>query len=214
MATLFQSFSHNADVKLPSSLEEATVRLIDTIPDIEQMVFTAKINCSNPDDGLTSDESASIMLYTMEPSSKENSFSYFLDRTMRTNDKQQLQPWLPYLKLLFHALSKLETKHRTIYRGVMGDVSANYPVGRKTGSSEFTICATSVKTLEEEQNFPNTGTRTLFAIEGESSRDISRHSYRETKDEILLMPDQQFEVVSCLHPDNDLHIIQMKEIIS
>jgi hypothetical protein len=68
--------------------------------------------------------------------------------------------------------------------------------------------------LEDEQSFRNTGTRTLFAIECESSKDISQHSFRKTKDEILLMPGRRLKVVSCLNPDNDLYIIQMKEITS
>jgi hypothetical protein len=214
ITTLSQSYNANAEIKLTISLEEATTQLIDIVPDIADMALMAKLNCSNPEDGLTPDESASIMLYTMEWSPKENSFCYFIDKVLRTNDKQQLQPWLLYLKLIFHALSKLQSKHRTVYRGVMSNVSANYPQGRTIVLREFTTCATSVKTLEDEQSFRNTGTRTLFAIECESSKDISQHSFRKTNDEILLMPGRRLQVVSCLNPDNDFYIIQMKEITS
>ncbi len=214
ITTLSQSYNANAEIKLTISLEEATTQLIDIVPDIADMVLMAKLNCSSPEDGLTPDESASIMLYTMEWSPKENSFCYFLNKALRTNDKQQSQPWFLYLKLIFHALSKLKSKHRTVYRGVMNDVSANYPLRCEIVLLEFTTCATSVKTLEEEQHFGNTGTRTLFAIECESSKDISQHSFRKTKDEILLMPGRRLQVYSCLNPDNDLHIIQMKEITS
>lgn len=174
----------------------------------------AKLNCHNPDDGLTPDESASIMLYTMEWSPKDNSFCYFIDKALRTNDKQQLQPWFLYFKLIFRALSKLQSKHRTVYRGIMSDVSANYPVGSIVVLPEFTTCATNVKTLEEEHSFGNTSIRTLLAIECESSKDISQHSFRKTKDEIILMPGRRLQVDSYLAPNKELHVIQMKEIIS
>lgn len=214
MAKLFQSFNASTEIKLPISLEEATSILIDIVPDIVDKVLEAKLNCSKPSDDLTSDESASIMLYTIEWSPKENSLCYLLNKVLAAKDQQQLEPWQPYLKLLLHALSKLQSKCCTIYRGVMSDVSASYLSGCEIVSSEFTLCATSVKTLEEEQNFGNTGTRTLFVIESESSKDISQYSFRHTNDEILLMPDRRFKVVSCLNPDNDLHVIQMKEITS
>ena len=214
MTGFSQFFNVNTEIQLPISLEEATNRLIDIVPDIEDMVLTAKLNSTNPDDGLTSDESASIMLYTIEWSPKEHSLCYLLNKALQGNDQQQFEPWFPYLKLLFHALSKLKSKHRTIYRGVMSDVSGNYSLGHEIVFSELTICTTSVKTLEEEQHFQNTGTRTLFAIDCESSKDITQHSFRKTKEEILLMPDRRFKVVSCLNPDNDIHIIQIKEITS
>ncbi|CAF1018095.1 unnamed protein product [Rotaria magnacalcarata] len=40
--------------------------LISLIPDVEQMVWIAKQNCNQPKDDLTNEESASIMLYTMD----------------------------------------------------------------------------------------------------------------------------------------------------
>ncbi|CAF4185605.1 unnamed protein product, partial [Rotaria sordida] len=48
------------------SLEEAINPLRSIIPDVEQMAWIAKQNCNHPKDGLTIDESASIMLYTLE----------------------------------------------------------------------------------------------------------------------------------------------------
>ncbi|CAF4438670.1 unnamed protein product, partial [Rotaria magnacalcarata] len=48
------------------SLEETISPLVLPIPDVEQMVWIAKQNCINPKDDLTIDESACIMLYTME----------------------------------------------------------------------------------------------------------------------------------------------------
>ncbi len=196
------------------SLEDATATLTDIVPDIALMVWTAKLNCSSPNDDLTSDESASIMLYTIEWTPKESSFCYFLDEALRSNDQQQLKPWFLYLKLIFHALTKLKSRTDTVYRGVKADVSAQYKKGDTFVSSEFTICAANVKTLENERGFDNKGTRTMFTIECQSGKDISRHSFDQTEDKILLMPGRRFHVVGCLNPGSELHIIQMKEMTS
>ncbi|CAF4650107.1 unnamed protein product [Rotaria sp. Silwood1] len=48
------------------TLEEAVKPLIDIVPKVERNVFIVKQNCQEPEDGLTTDESASIMLYTEE----------------------------------------------------------------------------------------------------------------------------------------------------
>lgn len=48
------------------SLEEAVDPLISIVPHVKQMVWIVKQNCHEPADGLTSNESASIMLYTLE----------------------------------------------------------------------------------------------------------------------------------------------------
>ncbi|CAF1071083.1 unnamed protein product [Rotaria sp. Silwood1] len=47
------------------TLEEAVKPLIDIVPKVERNVFIVKQNCQEPEDGLTTDESASIMLYTI-----------------------------------------------------------------------------------------------------------------------------------------------------
>lgn len=46
------------------SLEQAVKSLVDIVPEIERNTYFAKESCRQPEDGLTSDESASIMLYT------------------------------------------------------------------------------------------------------------------------------------------------------
>ena len=58
------------------SLEEAVIPLASLVPDVKQMVWIAKQNCIHPKDGLTPNESASIMLYTMEWEPYEKSFIF------------------------------------------------------------------------------------------------------------------------------------------
>jgi hypothetical protein len=48
------------------SLEDACIPFIKTVSNLDTHVQIAKKNCQNPLDNLTTDESASIHLYTME----------------------------------------------------------------------------------------------------------------------------------------------------
>ncbi|CAF1260342.1 unnamed protein product [Rotaria sordida] len=47
------------------SIEDAVKPLVKIVPKVERNVHIIKQNCKNPADGLTTDESASIMLYTL-----------------------------------------------------------------------------------------------------------------------------------------------------
>src|ERR1700722_19176089 len=92
----------------PVSLEEATEPLVPHVPEIEHMVDIVKGNTVKPKDGLTIDESASITLYSMEWSPRENSFYIILNGTLRkANRAESLPPWFKFLKLFLTALSKL-----------------------------------------------------------------------------------------------------------
>ncbi|CAF3358188.1 unnamed protein product, partial [Rotaria socialis] len=47
------------------SLEEAVQPLVPILPAVQDYAYMAKEKCKKPADGLTHDESASIMLYSM-----------------------------------------------------------------------------------------------------------------------------------------------------
>ncbi|CAF1437460.1 unnamed protein product [Rotaria sp. Silwood1] len=55
------------------TFEEAVKPLMKIVPEIERNVFIVKQNCQEPEDGLTIDESAAIMLYTYEWTPHEDS---------------------------------------------------------------------------------------------------------------------------------------------
>ena len=75
------------------SLEQAVQPLLSLVPDIEEMVWTVKQNCQHPQHHLSSDESASIMLYTLEWMPRESSFYFILNKTLRSQNRQELLPW-------------------------------------------------------------------------------------------------------------------------
>jgi hypothetical protein len=196
------------------SLEKAVESLVSLVPDVNEMVSKVKAKCDKPKDDLSSNESASIMLYSLEWTPRENSFYVILNNTLRSEDDEKLKPWQLYLKLLITSLEKLPTLSHTIYRGIKMDLSAQYPQGKTFVWWAFSSCTTSIQVLQSEQFLGKTGTRTLFNIDCESGKDIRQHSFFPTEDEILLIAARKFQVVSCLDSGNDLFIIQVKEIES
>lgn len=195
-------------------LEKAVEPLISVVSDVEQMVWIVKQNCQNPEEDLTRDESASIALYTMEWYPKENSFFYILNDVLHSEDNKRLKPWFHYLRLVFKALSKLKTVSHIVYEGTNTDVTKDYPKGRLFTDWQFKICTASIKTLEDDESFGKKGQRTLFTIQCRSGKDISKHAFEQSKDQVLLLPGRQFQVISILNPGDQLNIIQLEEMNS
>jgi len=197
------------------SLEEAVEPLIPIVHDIKTKAFMAKERAQNPPDNLTSDESASIALYTMEWEPYTYSLYYILNSALRSEDREQLKPWLLYLKLILTALSRLQSIRLTIYRSLKLDTKIEYEryqEGKDVFWWGFSSCTTN-KNISQKVHFLNPmGTRTLFIIDCSQGKDIGPHSYNKNDQEVLLLPGTRFEVVSCDHRRDDLHKIYMKEV--
>ena len=185
------------------SLEEAVQPLVNLVPKVERNVYVVKRNCQQPKDGLTSDESAAIMLYTLESNAHEHSLYVILNATLRSEQRQKLKPWFLYLRLILTALTRLPSERQSIFRGVRGDLQARYPKGSSCIWWSFSSCTSSVEVLECESFFGQTGTRTLFHIDCLNGKDIKNHSFMQHEDEILLVPAREFEVKSILNSGND-----------
>lgn len=193
------------------SLEEAVVPLVSRVPDIEHMVWIAKEKCKHPKDDLSPDETASIMLYTMEWEPYESSFYVALNIALRAIRREELKPWFSYLRLVIGALQKLPPTPRTVYRGVKSDLTGQYHRGDTIVWWGFSSCTLSVETLNNERFLGKNGIRTLFSIECDSGKNIRSHSFYAEEDEVLLLPARQFEVIGCLDQGNGLQIVQLKE---
>ncbi|CAF0818247.1 unnamed protein product [Adineta steineri] len=194
------------------SLEEAVTPLVSILPEIQDYAYVAKQRCKSiPPDDLTQDESASIMLYSMEWEPHEECLYFALNAALRSEDRRKLKPWFSYLKLILAALEKLPSTRCNVFRGVNLDLSEQYTVGKTFVWWGFSSCTISIEVLKNEQFLGKTGERTLFTIECDSGKDISRHSYYQSEKEVLLMAARQFLVVGCLQPASGLHMIQLKE---
>jgi hypothetical protein len=196
------------------SLEEAVAPLISILPDIHTYVFMAKDNSSTPPlEDLTLDESASICLYSIEWEPHDECLSRVLNTTLRSKDRQKLNPWCLYLKLILTALAHLPSIHdRIIYRGIKLDLSKDYPKGKTFIWWGFSSCTSSLSVLESQQFIGKTGIRTMFVIQCQSGKDISKHTYFQSEREILIYPATRFVVMSCENKYNGLYIIHLREI--
>ncbi|CAF0815871.1 unnamed protein product [Adineta steineri] len=132
------------------SLEKAVEPLVSLVTEVQHMAYVAKKNAQYPKDGLSSDESAAIMLYTLEWTPRKASFYLILNATLRKENREALKPWFLYLRLVFTALSRLPSVTSTIYRAVK-DVSTQHIEGEEFIWWNFASCTTKVGTLENEQ---------------------------------------------------------------
>jgi hypothetical protein len=197
-----------------TSLEEAVeplFHIFDSI-NLRSKVFTAKELCKLPADGLSQDESASIMLYTFEWDTNQTSFYFILNETLRTEDRQKLKPWFPYLKLFITALCRLPSINDTVYRGVKADLSKEYVIGDTYIWWGVSSCTDSLNVLESDQFCGTIGRRTIFIIKCLDGRSIKNHSYCKNESEILLMPGRSFRVHDKYCSTDGLNMIQLHEI--
>jgi hypothetical protein len=199
--------------KLLVTLEEAIEPIAQCIPDVKRMAHVAKMNCSDPPaNNLSVDESASLILYSMDWEPQEECLYFVLNATLRSKNRKKLTPWFPFLKLILTAFAHLPSSHRFVYRGIKGDMRKDYPEGSTVFWSGFSSCTSTMDVLNNEQFLGSKGTRTFFTIECTSGKDIRQHSYHPIEDEILLPPGREFKVVSSLKQSGDLYMIQLKEV--
>lgn len=197
------------------TLEEAVQPLIPLFPEDSLMVrvSVAKERCQNLNDGLSQDESASIMLYTMGWPSSIQSFYSMLNATLRLEDRDKLKPWFRYLRLFIGALSQLPPVTNVVYRGVRRDMSSEYPLRSNKTWWGFSSCTDTMNLLQSERFCGTTGSRTIFNIRCRDGRDIRRYSYYATENEIILLPGRYFNVHSAYRSDDGLLIVELIEMI-
>jgi hypothetical protein len=195
-------------------LEIAVEPLASLLPAVQSHAYATKERCKQnpPSDGLTIDESASIMLYSMHWKPLDKCLYVALNTTLRSKDRENLEPWFFYLKLFLTALERLPSIQRTVYRGVKLDLHERYRKGETITWWAFSSSTVSIEVLQSEVFYGKTGGRTLFTIECNSGKDIKKHSYYPSEDEILLLAATQFKVVGCLDQGNGSHMIQLQEI--
>lgn len=199
------------------TLEEASVPLHNIVPRIATYVHVAKERAMKPADNLSSDESASIALYTMEWEPFDESVYYILNDTLRSEDRNKLKPWFLYLKLVLTALSRLPSISLTVYRGVKSQIESEgekYETGRSIVWWGFSSCSVDRNISAKDQFLGETGRRTLFLVDCVNGKNICKHSYHKTENEVLLLPATKVQVIENINCGDGLHQIHLKEIQS
>ncbi|CAF4624078.1 unnamed protein product [Rotaria sp. Silwood2] len=196
-------------------LEEAVEPLKDIVRKIKDNAAWAKWKCDDPPaDNLSVDQSAAIILYTMEMDNEKECVYHALNSTLRNEDRKTLKPWFLYLRLLLSALALLPTLPVHVFRGIRGNFQGAYKAGEKIIWWGFSSCTTDVSVLNNDQFFGSTGVRTLFSIDCKTGKDIKNHTAFPRECEILLPAARCFQVVACLPQGSDMNIVQIKEIDS
>ncbi|CAM4743270.1 unnamed protein product [Rotaria magnacalcarata] len=191
------------------SITEAIKLITLDVPmhNIDSMVWTAKRSAREPKDGLTSDELASIYLYTLEWPEGYDSFYKLLNQKLRSKQRKHLKPWFSYLKLFLTGLYKLPSIRKNIWRGIPGNVSHLYE--KDCIWWGFSSCTGTMATVE--QFFDRSSERTLFLIECINGKDIKAYSAHDDENEILLMPGAYFTVIDKYSPADNLYIVHLRE---
>jgi hypothetical protein len=197
------------------SLTETIKPISNLFYEIEDYVYVALHNCQKPNDELTQEESAAIHLYTMQFHGGLSLYR-LLNQSLRAENREELIPWFPFLKLFLTALHKLPSQRSTVWRGIKNvDLSSKYKPGMKIVWWGVSSCTARIEVLESDQFLGKYGLRTLFSIECINGKSVANHSYfKNTEKEIILMPGSYFEVIGQLNPAPQLYIIQLKEISS
>jgi hypothetical protein len=195
-------------------LEQAVESLIPILPTIQTYVQLVKQKCVNPIDGLTSDRSASIMLYSMVWQPIDQCLYTILNSTLQSSDEEKLKPWFLYLKLLFTALLHLPSNQLTVYRGSKSDLSKHYKINENIIWWDLSLCTTSIEDLQSESCLEKTEIRTMFTIRGYTIKDIHRHSYFQLDKSVVFLPATKFKVVELYYQHDNLCLITLEEIES
>jgi hypothetical protein len=197
------------------TLEKAIEPLISFLPDVQKYAKTAKERCpKTPPEGLSVDESASIMLYTMNWKPREQCLNVALNAALRSEDRTKLEPWHLYLKLFLSALDRLPSIQQTVYRGNRLEMQTDYRKGKSFVWWGFSSCTSSIDSLRAVV-FPGPPTsKTTFTIECKTSKDIRKHAYYSTDDEILILPATEFKVINAVNHGDESYMIQLQEVAS
>ncbi|MEU8776998.1 ADP-ribosyltransferase domain-containing protein [Streptomyces sp. NPDC048606] len=155
--------------------------------------------------GLSADAISALYLYTCE-----SAFYREINAVLRSPDRGRVTPYLPYLRLLFSAVSGLPNHDRSLWRGVSLDLRAQYPVGR-------TVTWWGVSSCTSEANVARSflgsrGKRTLFEVTPARAVGIRNFSAFTGEEEYILAPGTQLKVTDVRSERGGLCTVKLTEV--
>ena len=193
------------------SLEKALEPIQSQIKQLPHFIKIAKEFCHYPSKhGLSKDQSAAVYIYTMEWG--DTTLYRVLNNALRSENRQALKIWFPYLQLFDTALDKLPTVKEVVWRGVPLDIGKNFTKNQVFRWWSVNSCSSSVDVIK---NFLGTNkASTLFLIEAANGKNVSGYTEYENEDEIILRRGTQFRVKSnALDNPNGSHVVHLIEIV-
>ncbi|GAA0708050.1 hypothetical protein Drose_30820 [Dactylosporangium roseum] len=155
--------------------------------------------------GLSADEVAALYLYTCE-----SAFYRQINATLRDPDRSRIVPYLPYLRLLFSAVSRLPARTEPLWRGVSLDLRSQYPLGQTVTWWGVSSCTSK---LGVAQAFLGSrGKRTLFEVLPVRAVGIRRFSAFTGEEEYILPPGTQLKVTEVKAERGSLCTVRLTEL--
>ncbi|MEU9086263.1 macro domain-containing protein [Streptomyces sp. NPDC048357] len=155
--------------------------------------------------GLSADAIAALYLYTCE-----SAFYREINAVLRSPDRSRVTPYLPYLRLLFSAVSGLPAHTQPLWRGVSLDLRAQYPVGRTVTWWGVSSCTSQ---LNVARSFLGSrGKRTLFEVTPAKAVGIRSFSAFTGEEEYILTPGTQLMVTDVKSERSGLYTVRLTEV--
>ncbi|MFJ1805225.1 MULTISPECIES: ADP-ribosyltransferase domain-containing protein [unclassified Streptomyces] len=158
----------------------------------------------DPSAGPDADAIAALYLYTCE-----SAFYREINAILRSPDRTKVIPYLPYLRLLFSAVSKLPARTESLWRGVSLDLRAQYPLGRTVTWWGVSSCTSKFSVARAFLG--SRGKRTLFEVQPVRAVGIRSFSAFTDEEEFILLPGTQLEVVDVKTERGGLCTVKLAE---
>jgi hypothetical protein len=191
-------------------IEKALEPILPHIDELPYYIKIAKTHCHFPSEhGLTQDQSAAVYIYTMEWG--DTTLYRVLNKALRSENRQALKIWFPYMKLFDTALDKLPTVKEAVWRGVPIDIGKNFIKNQIVTWWSVNSCSSSSKVIK---NFLGDNKKaTLFLIEAINGKKVSGYTEFENEDEVILRMGSAFRVKSDpLDQSNGSYVVHLIEI--
>ncbi|WP_328404899.1 ADP-ribosyltransferase domain-containing protein [Streptomyces sp. NBC_00390] len=156
-------------------------------------------------DGLSADAIAALFLYTCE-----SGFYREINAILRSPDRSRLVPYLPYLRLLFSAVSQLPVRTKPLWRGVSLDLRAQYPLGRTVAWWGVSSCTSELGVAKAFLG--SRGKRTLFEVVPARAVGIRDFSAFTGEEEFILLPGTQLKVTDVKAERGGLCTVKLTEL--
>ncbi|MFF4014961.1 ADP-ribosyltransferase domain-containing protein [Streptomyces sp. NPDC001843] len=154
---------------------------------------------------LSADAVAALYLYTCE-----SAFYREINAVLRDPDRSRIVPYLPYLRLLFSAVSGLAVRTEPLWRGVPLDLRAQYPVGRTVTWWGVSSCTSELGVARAFLG--GRGKRTLFEVEPVRAVGIREFSAFTGEEEFILLPGTQLKVTDVKAERGGLCTVKLTEL--
>ncbi|MFJ8104898.1 ADP-ribosyltransferase domain-containing protein [Streptomyces sp. NPDC096132] len=153
---------------------------------------------------LSADAVAALYLYTCE-----SAFYREINAVLRHPDRSRLVPYLPYLRLLFSAVSGLPVRTEPLWRGVPLDLRAQYPLGRTVTWWGVSSCTSELGVARAFLG--GRGKRTLFEVRPARAVGIRQFSAFTGEEEFILLPGTQLKVTEVRTERGGLCTVRLTE---